>query len=92
MLPLQVTPIPYGNRIEVFDLGVDAVDTHVPRTDDVEPSADSLGFPTTRVEEGVFVPGRPAHALLIEALTLLHRPSSALLVVLASSIPHLFLA
>eukprot|EP00730_Choanoeca_flexa_P012680 TRINITY_DN4514_c0_g1_i1.p1 TRINITY_DN4514_c0_g1~~TRINITY_DN4514_c0_g1_i1.p1 ORF type:complete len:604 (+),score=125.36 TRINITY_DN4514_c0_g1_i1:155-1966(+) len=52
----KITPIPYGNRIEVFDLGVDAVDTHVPRKDSPPATPD---IPATRVEEGVFVPGPP---------------------------------
>eukprot|EP00045_Choanoeca_perplexa_P012873 m.142810 g.142810 ORF g.142810 m.142810 type:complete len:625 (-) comp16167_c1_seq8:934-2808(-) len=57
----KVTPIPYGNRIEVFPLGVEAVNTHMPRTAAASPSVSngsSQVFPT-RVEEGVFVPGPP---------------------------------
>jgi len=29
----KITPIPYGNRIEMYELGVSAVDTHRPKLD-----------------------------------------------------------
>ena len=48
--PLQITPIPYGNHVQVIPIGPDAVSTHIPRVPNTEEEGGDEGPVTPKAE------------------------------------------